>query len=153
MQDFIDFGLRHWELFLAFMLILVYWLISEYLENRGGHGVTALQLIHLMNREHGIVIDLRDADHFEAGHIMNALSFPEKDFMAHLNKLKKYQSKPVILVDKTGAVSSRFLNQLSAKGYTHTRYLKNGMHAWSQAGMPLEKSEKLEKGKKSNGKN
>ena len=99
MQDFIDFGLRHWELSLAFILILVYWLVSEYLEHRGGHGVSPLQLIHLMNREHGVVVDLRDADHFEAGHIMGALSFPEKDLMANLNKLKKYQSKPVILVD------------------------------------------------------
>ncbi len=147
MQDFIDFGLRHWELSLAFILILVYWLVSEYLEHSGGHGVSPLQLIHLMNREHGVVVDLRDADHFEAGHIIGALSFPEKELMDSLNKLKKYQSKPVILVDKTGAISSRFLNQLIAKGFTQTRYLKNGIQAWSQAKMPLEK------GKKSNAKN
>lgn len=147
MQDFIDFGLRHWELSLAFILILIYWLVSEYLEHSGGHGVSPLQLIHLMNREHGIVVDLRDADHFEAGHIMGALSFPEKELLASINRLKKYQSKPVILVDKTGAVSSRFLNQLISKGFTKTHYLKNGMSAWSQAKMPLEK------GKKSNAKN
>lgn len=143
MQDFIDFGLRHWELSLAFILILVYWLVSEYLEHSGGHGVSPLQLVHLINREHGIVVDLRDADHFEAGHIMGAMSFPEKELMANLNKLKKYQSKPVILVDRSGAVSSKYLNQLITKGFTHTRYLKNGIHAWSQAKMPLEKGKKI----------
>jgi rhodanese-related sulfurtransferase len=149
MQDFTDFAIRHWELCLTFVLILVYWLVSEYLEHRGGHGITPVQLVHLMNRENAAVIDLRETKYFEEGHILGALSFPARHILDNLNKLKKYQSKSVVLVDNNGSASSRLLNQMIAKGFVHTKYLKNGLTAWNQQKLPLNK---LEKGGKSHGK-
>jgi rhodanese-related sulfurtransferase len=142
MQDFTDFALRHWELCLTFVLILIYWLVSEYLEHRGGHGIKPVQLVHLMNRENAAVIDVREAKFFEEGHILGALSFPAKNILDNLNRLKKYQSKSVILVDSNGSDSSRLLNQLIAKGFIHTKYLKKGMQAWQAHQLPLEKGGK-----------
>jgi rhodanese-related sulfurtransferase len=139
MQNFIDFLIRHWELSGAFVVVLIYWIYTEILETREGKGINPVTLVHLLNRQKAILIDIRETAEFEKGHILGALSFPEKTLMADLNKLKKHQSNPVVLIDRQGMTVQKCLNKLTREGFKEIHYLKNGMQAWVQAKLPLEK--------------
>ena len=144
-NELIKFISMHWELCLAFILIFIYWIISEILEFRSSRGISPAQLVHLMNREKAQIIDIRDTAVFETGHIINALSYPEKTLFDKLAGLKKYQSYPVILVDKQGISANKCINKFIAAGFEKAHYLKNGMAAWQQAKLPLERTGKSEK--------
>jgi len=139
MQHFTEFLARHWELAGAFVIVLIYWIYTEILEVRSGKGINPVTLVHLLNREKAVLIDMRETADFELGHILGALSFPEKTLMSDLNKLKKHQSKPIILIDRQGVSAQKYLNKLSQEGFKDIRYLKQGMDAWKQAKLPLEK--------------
>jgi rhodanese-related sulfurtransferase len=146
MQEYIHFLIQHWELSLAFVVIFLYWVFTEWMESHSGHGIDSVHLVHLMNREHAVVVDIREAKSFEEGHILGSLSYPEKDFLKELNKLKKYRSKPLVLIDSKGIISSRIITKVIAAGFEKAKYLKNGMGTWKEAKLPLEKG-------KSNAKN
>jgi rhodanese-related sulfurtransferase len=139
MNDFISFVIRHWELWLAFVVILGYWLFFEIQEYCGGRGLSAQQVVHLINRDDAVVIDIREPEAYQRGHVLGAISVPEKKLLNELKKLKKYQRKPIILVDAQGLNANKYLNNLIKEGFQHVHYLKNGLQAWQQASMPLHK--------------
>jgi rhodanese-related sulfurtransferase len=145
-QDLIKFMTTHWELCLAFIVILLYWLTSEIIEFRSTVGINAAHLVHLMNRETTAIIDIRDADSFNKGHIIGATSFPEKTIFDNINQLKKHQSKYTVLIDTNGSVSNKIINKFIAQGFEKAHYLKGGLQAWRNEKLPLETLSK--KGKK-----
>lgn len=149
-NDFIHFLMNHWELSLAFILILAYWIVSEIIEWQSTLGITPSHAVHLMNREGGVVVDLREAALFEKSHIIGSLNIPEKTLFDNLSGLKKHASKPVILVDVQGAHSNKIINKFIAQGFEKAHYLKGGIHAWIQEKLPLESHMKDQNVKKGN---
>lgn len=139
-NEYVKFALEHWELCLAFVVVFVYWIISEIQEMMGSHGISASHAVSLMNHHDAIVIDIRDAEHFKKGHILGAQSYPEKTILEKLGELKKYHDKKVILVDSNGQSSNRLLNKMIAHGFTEIFFLKNGMHAWTHEKLPVKRS-------------
>ena len=138
----------HWELCLAFVLILVYWLASEVEEFFNQHSIGAAHVVKLMNHHHAVVIDIREKELFKHGHILGAVSFPQKELMDNLDKLKKYREKKIILVDANGKSANKILNKIIGSGCKEVFFLKNGLHAWHREKLPVEKSDKSDKSDK-----
>jgi rhodanese-related sulfurtransferase len=138
-NEYVKFGLEHWELCLAFVMVLLYWIMSEAQEFFSKHGISASHVVTLMNHDDAVVFDIRDAEHFKKGHILGALSHPEKDILNDLAKLKKYYEKKVILVDINGQASNKLINKMIAGGFKEVFFLKNGMHAWTTEKLPIQK--------------
>ena len=66
MQQFIEFSLRHWELWLAFFLILFLLLTFElHARLTGTLPLSVQQAIFLINREDAIFLDVRDTSGFQ----------------------------------------------------------------------------------------
>ncbi len=139
-NEYVKFGLEHWELCLAFVMVLLFWIISEIQEMLGKHGISAAHVVSLMNHDGAIVIDIRDAEHFKKGHILGALSYPEKHILEKLDELKKYHDKKVILVDSNGQSSNRLVNKMIVHGFKDIFFLKNGMHAWTHEKLPVKRN-------------
>lgn len=137
-HDFITFIIAHWELSLAFVLILIYWIGAEIIEFLSTTGISPSHLVHLMNKENAIIIDIREAQPYEQGHILGALSYPEKTLFSQLDGLKRYQSGYLVLVDANGSQSNKIINKLIAKGFEKAHYLKGGLGAWRHEKLPLE---------------
>jgi rhodanese-related sulfurtransferase len=81
------------------------------------------------------VIDLREADEFQAFRIQGARSFPLDDLERLLPTLPK---GPLFLVDHSGQrvwMAGRLLAKLGRK---ELRWLEGGMIAWNDAGLPTE---------------
>jgi len=105
----------------------------------GGASVNTLQATQLMNRENALVLDVRDAAGYAAGHILGARNLPLAELDKRAGELDKYKSKPVIVSCDTGNVSTRAVGLLKARGFTHVVSLAGGFRAWLQGGLPVER--------------
>ena len=75
------------------------------------------------------VIDVREKDTFDAGHILGARSMPYSMLKTTIGSLRKDQ--PVYLYDQKKALSIRAANLLRKNGYTDIYILKGGYDVWT----------------------
>lgn len=76
------------------------------------------------------VIDVREKDTFDAGHILGARSMPYSMLKTTIGSLRKDQ--PVYLYDQKKALSIRAANLLRKNGYTDIYILKGGYDGWTR---------------------
>jgi rhodanese-related sulfurtransferase len=140
MQQFLDFSLRHWELWLAFFAILIALALFE-LRNRltGLRGISPQETILLINRDEGVVVDVRNSDAFIKGHIVGAINIAADDLTNQLSRLEKQQDKIIILVSQPPQAPGKAATLLQRNGFTNVQYLAGGITAWQSAGLPLVK--------------
>src|SRR6266566_2598628 len=80
-----------WILFVALAAVLI--LLAAGPVNRLLHGVKMVspaELVLLINRRDGVVVDVRGADEFRAGHVTGALNVSLPEFKDRLRELEKY---------------------------------------------------------------
>lgn len=75
------------------------------------------------------IIDVREKDSFDAGHILGARSMPYTMMKTTLNSIRKDQ--PVYIYDQKKSLSIRTANLLRKKGYTDLYILKGGYEGWT----------------------
>lgn len=75
------------------------------------------------------VIDVREKDTFDAGHILGARSMPYSMLKTTIGSLRKDQ--PVYLYDQKKALSIRAASLLRKNGYTDIYILKGGYDGWT----------------------
>lgn len=139
MQDILLFIQTHWALSLAAAVVLTLLFILELIRGkRGTKQVSASQLTQLMNHQDGVVVDIRPADAFKAGHIVGAVSLPLSDFESKFKKLDKFKSKPIIIACANGLDSPKAVSVLNTNGIS-AFILAGGIRGWREADMPLVK--------------
>ena len=92
--------------------------------------------VRLMNKG-ALVIDVRGADAYGAGHIIDARHIPQAELSAQADSLKKYREKPVIVCCESGVSSGAAAGVLKALGFTQVVNLRGGIGAWKTENMPL----------------
>lgn len=105
----------------------------------GGASVTTLQATQLMNRENALVLDVRDAAAYAAGHILGAKNLPLAEIDKRAADFERYKSKTVIVHCDTGNAAGRAVGLLKARGFEHVVSLSGGFRAWLQASLPVER--------------
>jgi rhodanese-related sulfurtransferase len=75
------------------------------------------------------VIDLREKDAFDSGHIMGARNIPYSQLKQSFGSIRK--DRPVYLYDQKRAMSIRGANRLKKNGYTDLYILKGGYAGWT----------------------
>ena len=105
----------------------------------GGPSVNAAQATQLINREDALVVDVRDAAEYSAGHILGAKNMPLAKIDGGAEIAAKRKDKPVIVYCDTGKRSAKAVAALKAQGYARVSSLAGGLAAWQQAGLPVEK--------------
>jgi rhodanese-related sulfurtransferase len=103
-------------------------------------GLTPGNAVQLINREKAVVVDVREADEFAAGHITGARNIPVGDFEKRLPEVVKNKQLPVILVCAAGPRASRCLTAAKTLGYEKAVVLGGGLRAWNEANLPVEKN-------------
>lgn len=102
-------------------------------------GINTTEAVTLINRQKGVLIDVREPAEYAAGHAGGARSVPlsKLDGAADLPKNK---SLPLVVLCATGARSARAVAMLKKQGYENVRSLNGGLRAWREANLPVEKS-------------
>ena len=96
-----------------------------------------------MNREDGVVVDVRAKDEFKKGHITDAVHILPSDIKAgNFNGLEKNKTNPIIVVCKTGQTAVESANLLAKAGFENVKLLKNGLSGWNEANLPLVRGKK-----------
>jgi len=137
MDKFLEFAGNHTLLVLALMISFFVLIFAELRRKASGHvSVDPTDAVRLINNE-AMVIDLRNAESYARGHIVNAKNIPFDEFEARKDKVAKFKNKPVIAVCDSGITSNKAVASLRKSGFDSVYGLKGGMTAWTTAGLPV----------------
>ena len=137
MDKILEFTSNH--VVLVSILLISFFLVvfSELRRKASGLiNVEAGDAVKLINND-ALVIDIRSAEAFARGHIVNARNIPSDELDTRLSKLEQFKANPVIAVCDNGITSTRAVNTLRGAGFESAYGLKGGMTSWSQAGLPV----------------
>ena len=115
---------------LAFMLFF-------HESRKAGATIGNQELSDLINREEGVVLDIRDAADFKTGHITESVNIPVKDLEKRSVELNRYKDKPVIVVCKFGQTATGATKTLKGLGFERVFKLRGGLSEWTGASLPL----------------
>ena len=104
-----------------------------------GNSVNPGEATLLINREDAIVVDVREADEFAAGHLPDARNIPGSKLAERISEIEKYKDKPVIVCCATGMRSNKACADLKKNGFSRINNLAGGVDAWVGAGYPIKK--------------
>lgn len=105
----------------------------------GALAVEPTQAVQLINHQDALVLDVREANEFAAGHIANARHIPLSQLSDNLKSLEKHKDKAIVVNCRSDARSAMACGTLRKHGFTQVYNLKGGIMAWQQAGLPTVK--------------
>lgn len=104
-----------------------------------GVGISPQDAVHQINREHGVIVDVRDVEAYAASHLIAARHIPFDQLEARLTELEKSKNRPIVVYG-AGSSADRAVRMLQQKGFARASALAGGLAAWTEAGMPVESS-------------
>lgn len=141
MQEYIDFFSNNPMLSLAWVAIaamLIHSLVKDKIS--GVKTITAQEATLLINKQDAIIVDVRSADEFQKGHIVNAknitLSQIEKGSFSAIENNKQ---SPIIVVCESGTRSTSAAAKLVKAEFAQVTSLFSGMSGWKAANLPTTK--------------
>lgn len=82
------------------------------------------------------VVDIRDQEQFDAGHIIDAINLPTAELTVQADtKLKK--AKAIVVVCDTGTRSGQAVAALRKSGHDNVFNLQGGLTAWRSDNLPI----------------
>lgn len=111
-------------------------LLFPVLQRRGAK-LSPLQATQLINRGKPLVLDVRAADEFAAGHLRESRNIALPELETRIGELDKQKGKPVILVCQNGIRSAKAAALLTKAGFAEVSSLDGGIAAWRAGGLPL----------------
>jgi phage shock protein E len=84
-----------------------------------------------------MILDVREQDEWDAGHIPGAVFMPMGQVPDRLSEIPK--DKTVIVQCRSGNRSSQVTDFLVQQGFTNVHNMAGGLNAWQSAGLPVEK--------------
>ena len=152
MDKILEFTGNHPLLVTALMVSFFVAVFTELRRKASGTiNIDTSDAVKLINND-AVIVDLRSAEAFGRGHIVNARSIPHDELEAKIASVAKDKSRPIVAVCDNGISSNRSVKFLRQQGYESVYGLKGGMNGWSQAGLPVVTGKKTKtksgKGKK-----
>lgn len=115
-------------------------LLWPLLSRSGSLELSPQEAVLLINREHPLVVDVREENEYAGGHIADARNIPLSRFKERLGELAKYKQKPLLVNCLSGTRTAGACAALKSAGFEKVYVLKGGVNAWRQANLPLVKS-------------
>lgn len=137
MNRFLEYTTHHPFMVAAAAILAVLAIVIELRERaKGSSMVGTADAVRLVNAG-ALVLDVRDAKEYEAGHIIEARSIPAAEVAGRADTLKKYKEKPVVVCCESGFASAAAAKALRALGFTKVATLRGGLKSWRQENLPL----------------
>lgn len=89
----------------------------------------------LAERPDVVILDVREQDEWDAGHIPGALFIPMSEIQGRLSEVPT--DKTVIVQCRSGNRSSQVTDFLQQQGFTNIRNMAGGLNEWQAAGLPV----------------
>ncbi len=85
-----------------------------------------------------VVLDVRTAREFSAGHVAGARNISHDELAARLEELTGARDKEVVLYCRSGRRAALAAETLRGAGFTNLRQLEGDYPAWESAKLPVE---------------
>lgn len=132
--NLIEFASNHYVLVSIFLVLLALLAFTE--TRKGGKSLSNRELTGLVNRDEGVVLDVRAKKEFDSGHIVDALNIPYEKLVSRLSELEKHKAKTVIVVDAMGQHAGAACRELQKAGFNAAR-LSGGIASWRGENLPV----------------
>lgn len=99
--------------------------------------VSPAQAVTLINREHALVLDVRNDAEFATGHITNARNIPLDQLQSRLGELAKFRDKAIVVNCQGGVRSAKACAVLKTNNFSRINNLQGGISAWIDAKLPV----------------
>jgi phage shock protein E len=99
--------------------------------------VSISQTKALLGRSDVMILDVREQEEYDQGHIPGVTLIPSGQIANRLSEIPK--DKPVIVTCRSGNRSATATQYLREQGYTNVHNMEGGIVAWQGAGYPVEK--------------
>ena len=133
-MELINFLIERFYLSIPLVVVIILLIIST--SKKGGTKISPQKLISFSNEDKAFIIDLRDSDSFNAGHITSSINIPLNDLPRRTNEIN-VTSKSIILVCETGSSSPNAGEVLQKEGHKDIFILKGGINQWKMDNLPL----------------
>lgn len=138
MEQFSQFISNHWQLWAAFIVVLLLVFINEFLaQKKKAKEISPQSAVDLINNDEAVIIDLREKEAFKNGHIIDSINAKEDDF--NQPKMDQYKDKNIILICARGLQSPTVANKIRTLGFKPL-ILRGGIVSWQNADLPLVKT-------------
>ena len=94
-----------------------------------------LRKIQENGKEH-ILIDVRDAADYEAGHVEGSVHVPVRELEGNIDSLVPHKAAYVIVIGEERGLAPETHEQLKAKGYSNVEFLLGGFDEWCKPAEP-----------------
>ncbi len=141
MQEYIDFFSGEPILSIAWVAIAAL-LIQSLIKSKisGVKSIAAQDAIMMINKQNAVVVDVRPADEYKKGHIVNAKNIPVSQIdKGGFTEIEKHKDSPIIVVCASGDRSSGAAGKLVKAGFAQVNNLSAGMSGWAAANLPTTK--------------
>lgn len=108
-------------------VVIIALVINAFLSMRGVNMLTEAEFNQDLRKVQ--LIDLREKDKFEHGHILGARNLPISSFQMKKGGIRK--DKPVYLYDQNGRTALRAARMLKKDGHKDINVLKQGIAKWT----------------------
>src|SRR5262245_57681229 len=147
MNRFLEYITHHPFLVAPAATVSVLWVVIEARARaRGSSDVSPGDAVRLLNGG-AVVIDVREAKDYEAGHIIDARSIPAAELGERAEQLKKFKEKPVLVYCDAGFDSAKAARTLRDQGFAKVVTLRGGLRGWRQDNLPIVKGSGKKEGK------
>jgi rhodanese-related sulfurtransferase len=106
---------------------------------RGVKEVDTVAALQLINHKGALVLDVREPNEYESGHVLNSKLIPLGKLKERMGELEKYKDQSIVVVCRSGNRSGTACYLLGKQGFTQAYNLAGGVQAWQKANLPLEK--------------
>jgi rhodanese-related sulfurtransferase len=138
MGQFFEFILNHPYLWAGFFALLFLLIKGEINQRRFGvRQLGPVAVTQLLSHEDAVLIDVREDNEFDNGHIASAIHIPLKQLKDRIGELEKYKDRPLVAYCRSGSRSGSAGNQLRKAGFESVYNLAGGILAWESANLPV----------------
>ncbi|MDN2480028.1 rhodanese-like domain-containing protein [Vibrio astriarenae] len=144
MQEYLEFFQQNMIMSLVWVGLFIALIANIYKSATAAYKeVTANLVTQMMNKEDGVVVDIRSKDEYKKGHITDSVHILPSEIKAgNLGSLENKKANPIIVVCKTGQTAAESANELAKAGFEKVYLLKNGLISWNEANLPLVRGKK-----------
>jgi rhodanese-related sulfurtransferase len=137
MTRFLEFLVNHW--ILSGLWLVLFAALIAYMNSKQGKTVTPHQATLLINKQNGVILDVRERKDFDKGHIVDAINIPLAKLHERITELEKKKDVPIVVVCQAGQQSGEAVKALEAKGFAQVSRMSGGLSEWQMQNLPLVK--------------
>jgi rhodanese-related sulfurtransferase len=110
-------------------------LLTSFMVQAESEVISPKEASALYSEKKAVIVDVREEDEWNEGHIAGAIHIPLKQLNTHLPELQQYKDTTIITQCKSGGRSAKAVEELKSAGFSKVYSMDGGIKAWNQQGL------------------